>query len=77
MLTPFSADSIRQQIQTALLQPDAVPAGHGGALVLAADTEGARFFGAQKIGSHWQVQELADHPWNGDDKIGLTVKASW
>lgn len=68
------ADSLKRQIAAhfAHLEPD-----KRGALLIIADTQGARAHLAAKLNDHWKVAAEAGVPWGGPVHAAVYVQGAW
>lgn len=71
--TPI-ADAVRQSIADSF---KAIPEGKRGALLVIADTNGARAMVAANINGNWKVAAEAAKPWHGPVTATVSVIGSW
>lgn len=73
----FASDDLNKAIQSALSQPDIVPAGKKLALVAVAQADGSvKAAIAYRVGGHWQAGGEVE--WHGGSIEGAAkVQASW
>ena len=73
---PFSASSIHQALQDAVLN-DMVPTGKTTALLVTATTDGLKAYLATKLDDHWQIGAGGDWHYDGHVSAGVQLVASW
>ncbi len=75
----FSPTDIDIAVKTAFASASSIPSDHRGAVLFAADQDGAKVILAARVsaGSPWTISAIVDHPWTGGLQYGVTLGRTW